>query len=189
MPEKISFNSIDELISGRRTIHEFKSGPVPPLEKIKHAIHLARWAPNHYLTEPWHFYLLGPETARAIAELNAELVRVKHGEKAAQIKLDRWSKIPGWLVLTCNKSDDPRRAQEDYAACCCAAQNLFLYLCNEGIGMKWTTGDVIRDKRFYDLLWVDQSVETVVGLFWYGYPQEIPSTTRKPVEQITIELP
>lgn len=189
MSEKISFNSIDELISGRRTIYKFKSSPTPPIEKIKEAINLARWAPNHYLTEPWHFYLIGPETARAITELNAELVKKKSGEEAAKAKLKRWSKMPGWLVLTCNKSDDPVRAREDYAACCCAAQSLMLCLWSAGIGVKWNTGDIIQESQFYNLVWVDPDVETVVGLFWYGYPEEVPTTTRKPIEQITIELP
>ena len=25
-------------------------------------LELARWAPNHHLTEPWRFRVLGPET-------------------------------------------------------------------------------------------------------------------------------
>ncbi|MBI4005222.1 MAG: nitroreductase [Gammaproteobacteria bacterium] len=189
MSERTSDKSIEELISGRRTIYAFKSSPVPPLEEIKQAINLARWAPNHYLTEPWHFYLVGPKTAKAIAQLNAELVGVKHGEKAAQIKLERWSKMPGWLVLTCNKSDDPVRAQEDYAACCCAVQNLMLYLWSLGIGVKWNTGDVIQESKFYDLIWVDPDAETVVGLFWYGYAEEVPNKARKQVDRFLIELP
>jgi len=64
-----------------------------------------------------------------------------------------------------------------------------LALWNEEIGVKWSTGDVIRDKRFYDLLWINLELETVVGLFWYGYAEEIPNTTRKQFVQITTELP
>jgi len=32
-------------------------------------------------------------------------------------------------------------------------------------------------------------VETVVGLFWYGYAEEVPQAARKQVEQITVMLP
>jgi nitroreductase len=177
------------LISNRRTVHQFKPGEVPPIEKIEKAIDLARWAPNHHLTEPWHFYIIGPETVSAIIELNAELARNKNGDKAARIKLKRWSQIPGWLVLTCTKSEDPIRAQEDYAACCCAAQNMMLYLWHEGIGVKWTTGDVVKESRFYNLIRVDPHAEIVVGLFWYGYAEEIPNTKRKPIKQILARLP
>ena len=97
--------------------------------------------------------------------------------------------MPGWFVLTCCKSDDPVRNQEDYAAFCCAIQNLMLALWNEKIGVKWSTGEVTRDKRFYDLLWIDQESETVVGLFWYGYAEDVPKATRKPCMQIITELP
>ncbi len=180
--------SVEELIKGRRTIYEFKSDPVP-VEKIKQAIDVARWAPNHHLTEPWHFYLLGPETVAAVIELNTGLVREKSGDENAAIKQQRWSKIPGWMVVTCDKSADPRQMQEDYAACCCAIQNMMLYLWNENIGMKWSTGRVVRDQKFYDLLWIDPDAESVVGLLWYGYAEEIPLASRKQVEQITIELP
>lgn len=180
---------IAELISGRRTIHEFKTAPVPPLETIKQAINVSRWAPNHYLTEPWHFYLPGTETIQAIIELNTELMREKSSEEAAMAKKQRWSNIPGWLVITCDKSSDGRRQQEDYAACCCMVQNMMLFLWSEKIGVKWSTGDIIRDDRFYDLLWIDPDMETIIGIFWYGYASEIPEMTRKPPEQFVIELP
>ncbi len=176
------------LIRSRRTIHSFKPEK-PPREFIVQAIDLARWAPNHLLTEPWHFYLLGPETADAVARLNADLVTVTKGARAGRAKLERWRSIPGWMVVTCENTDDPLRAQEDYAACCCAIQNLSLYLWNEGIGVKWTTGAVTRHPDFYDLIWVEPEYETVVGMLWYGYPAEIPRTPRKPVQQIMVTLP
>ncbi len=179
---------ISDLITSRRTIHDFKPEPVP-VEKIKQAIDVARWAPNHHLTEPWHFYLLGPETIRSVIELNTQLVRTKNGDEAAIAKQNRWSKIPGWLVVTCDKSVNQEQGQEDYAACCCAIQNMMLYLWSENIGVKWSTGKVIRDPRFFDLLWIDQNAETIVGLFWYGYAEEVPQAARKQTEQITIELP
>lgn len=176
------------LIESRRTIHDF--GPeVPPRKTILRAIDLARWAPNHLLTEPWRFYLLGKETAQAIVRLNAEHVTRDKGEAAGRAKLERWGAIPGWLAVTCINSDEPIRAREDFAACCCAVQNLQLFLWSEGIGVKWTTGKVTREPEFYDLIWVDPAVETLVGLMWFGYPAEIPQPQRKPVEQILVELP
>lgn len=150
---------------------------------------MARWAPNHKLTEPWHFYLLGPETAQQIVELNAQLVAAEKGKSAGEKKRARWSKMPGWVVLTCDISDDELRQREDYAACCCAAHNMQLYLWSEGIGVKWTTGAVTRDPRFYDLIWVSPEIEKVVGMFWYGYPAHQPETRRKPVNRILVELP
>ncbi len=92
--------------------------------------------------------------------------------------------MPGWMVVSCDYSDDDIRAREDYAACCCAVHNIALYLWEHGIGMKWTTGEVTRDHRFFKLLGMDYSQTYVVGLFWYGYPRTIPTQHRKPVAEV-----
>ncbi|MGQ0657144.1 MAG: nitroreductase family protein [Chromatiales bacterium] len=180
--------AVATLLRGRRTIEDFKD-VLPRRELILRALDAARWAPNHHVTEPWHFYLLGRATATAIAELNAAMIAARGDIEAAEQARKRWLAIPGWLVLTCENSEDPRRAREDFAACCCAAQNMMLYLWSEGIGVKWTTGKVTRDPRFYDLIWVDPAQETVVGLYRYGYPAEIPQVARKPVEAFLVDLP
>lgn len=177
-----------ELIRARRSINRFRPER-PPRELILSALELARWAPNHHLTEPWHFYLVGEQTARAIVELNAGIVTEARGEVAGADKRERWSRIPGWLVVTCDNADSELQAWEDYAACACGLQNVALYLWSRGVGMKWTTGAVIRDPRFYDLLWVDPDVETVIGLIWYGYPDESPAAQRRDLGCSLVELP
>ncbi|MGD8429667.1 MAG: nitroreductase [Ectothiorhodospiraceae bacterium] len=176
------------LIAGRRTINSFRP-ELPPRSLIRRGISLARWAPNHHLTEPWNFYLIGPRTRDGIVALNAELVAAGKGAEAAEAKRSRWSAIPGWLAVTCNRSDDGLRQREDYAACACAIQNLSLYLWSEGVGTKWTTGAVTREARFYDLLWIDPGQEEVVGLIWYGYPAESPRTHRSGVDVALVDLP
>ena len=179
---------IADIIRSRRSVDRFRP-ELPPREAVATAIDSARWAPNHRLTEPWHFYLCGPQTRRGIIDLNAELTRAKSGPEAAEKKRARWSQMPGYLAVTCDIGNDPLHEREDYAATCCAIQNLMLRLWSMGIGSKWTTGDVTRDNRFYDLIWADPLQEVVVGLLWYGYPAELPDSTRRPVEAITVDLP
>lgn len=176
-----------ELVRGRRSVDAYQP-ELPPRQLLLEAIELARWAPNHHLTEPWQFYLCGAETRAAIIELNSEIVAAARGEQAAAQKRERWSAIPGFLVVSCAISEDPLRAREDYAACACAVQNLMLSLWSHGIGSKWTTGAVTRDPRFYDLTWIDPEQETVVGLIWYGYPAQLPDSTRRPVQSIMVDL-
>lgn len=182
-------NDSVNLIVSRRTIHHFKASPVPGKALIKQAIGWSCWAPNHHLTEPWYFYLLEQETITSICELNRAMLTETKGTAAAAAKFERWMSIPGWIVVTCQVSDDETRYQEDYAACCCAVQNLMLLLWQQGIGSKWSTSPVVRDERFYDLVWVNSEMEKVIGLIWYGYPAEIPQTVRKPVDQVITELP
>lgn len=181
--------AVNRVLRERRTVHEFQPAP-PPREALLRAIELARWAPNHRLTEPWRFYLLGRETAAAIARLNAEGVARKLGEDKAREKLHRWQAIPGWMVVTCETSEDVVQAREDYAACCCAIHNLTLALWSEGIGVKWSTGSVTRDPAFYDLIWVDPAREQVVAMLWYGYPATVPEMNRrKSVSELIVNLP
>ena len=176
-------------IRDRRTIHNFQPGKIPPRELVLEAVSHAMWAPNHHLTEPWKFYLIGEETRDRICVLNADMLKRARGEEAAGIKLKRWREIPGWLLLTCSVSKNSIRAREDYAACCCAAQNFMLYLWSKDIGVKWSTGGVTRNPQFFDIVGMDPEQESVVGLFWYGYPLEVPRTSRQGREEKLIELP
>ena len=181
--------NLAEIITSRRTIHDFIPDKIPDKTIIKQAITTACWAPNHHLTEPWHFYLLGKETVASICELNKKILIDTKGLEIAEKKYKRWAEIPGWLVVTCQMSDDEIRYQEDFAACCCVVQNLMLYLWHKGIGTKWSTGSITRDGRFYDLVWVNPEFEKTVGLIWYGYSAMIPKTLRKPLQQVLTELP
>ncbi|QDU37923.1 Putative NAD(P)H nitroreductase YdjA [Maioricimonas rarisocia] len=183
-----SGSPLAELIRGRRTINLFQP-ETPPLETVLQAIELARWAPNHKHTEPWRFHLIGPQTAGKIVDLNARLVTEAKGTEAGEAKRARWSAVPGWLAVTCVRSEEELRDEEDYAACCCAIQNLSLHLWEEGIGVKWSTGAVTRDPAFYELLDLDPRERRVVGLLWYGYPASVPEQRRRPVEEIVVELP
>lgn len=179
---------IDDVIRARRTIHNFQP-ECPPLELVRLAIESARWAPNHHRTEPWQFHLPGPETVARIIDLSARLELAIRGPEGAAARRRRWSAVPGWLVVSCSRSDDPIRSEEDYAACCCAIQNLSLSLWARGVGVKWTTGGVIRNDEFFQILGLSPVESRIVGLLWFGWPAEVPQQDRKPLEDILKELP
>ena len=176
-----------EVLRGRRTIELFLQTPVPR-ELLREAIEAATWAPNHHVTEPWHFYLLGDDTIERCLDLCEDIVSRKKGAKAGNFKRRKWSEKPGWLVVTCRRSQDTLLQTEDYAACCAAVQNLMLYLWKAGVGCKWTTGDITRDSRFGDIVGFDAGEAFVVGLIWYGYPKLTPSQNRKNLAEALTEL-
>ena len=176
-----------EVIGSRRTINLYLQTPVPEA-LVREAIDAATWAPNHHVTEPWTFYLLGPETIDACLDLVRRIVTEKKDARAGEFKAKNWSEKPGWLVVTCRRSGDDLRQREDYAACCAAVQNLLLFLWKAGVGTKWTTGDITRDPRFFEILGLDDD-EFVVGLIWYGYPKVTPGQSRKSAEEVTRKLP
>ena len=54
---------VETAIRTRRTHKAF--GPEPlPREELEELLELARWAPNHHLTAPWRFRVVGPERWR-----------------------------------------------------------------------------------------------------------------------------
>lgn len=175
-----------ERIRSRRTVKLFLKRPVSR-KLILDAIEVARWAPNHHVTEPWHFYVLGPEAIRGSVELTRIVTTERKGAKVGDFKATAAAAVPGWLVVTCKLSDDERMQQEDYASCCCAIQNLMLYLSAAGVASKWSTGPVTKDERFLDLLGIDPGEEYVVALVWYGYAKVIPTQSRKDLQEIVTE--
>jgi len=177
-----------EVLRGRRTIDQFLQTKVPDA-LVREAIEVATWAPNHYVTEPWRFILPGAETVAKIIALCGEMVAASKGAELAEHKMLSWREKPGWLVVTCRSSEDALREREDYAACTAAVQNFMLYLWRAGVGTKWTTGEITRDTRFFDLVEVDSGAEFVVGMLWFGYPRITPMQSRKPVDAVVSKLP
>ncbi len=177
-----------EVLRGRRTIELFLQTPVP--EKLMlEAIETATWAPNHHVTEPWKFYLLGGETKERCLDLCRDIVTKKKGAEVGAFKRKSWSQKPGWLVVTCQRSEDELLQRENYAACSAAIQTLMLYLWKAGVGSKWTTGDITRDSRFFDIVDIDESEAFVVSLIWYGYPKMTPSQSRKGLSEVLVKRP
>jgi nitroreductase len=179
---------VSALIRGRRTINLFEPEPVGK-DVVLDAIEHARWAPNHRLTEPWRFYLLGPRTTAAAIDCWAGFEQETKGEAAAMARRKRLEAIPGHFVLTSRRDEDPIVELENYAACCCAVQNLMLYLWQRGVGTKWTTGAITREPRLYDLLTIDATLERIVGYFWYGHPRIVAEQRRRAVDEIVTDCP
>jgi nitroreductase len=186
-----------DAIRSRRTITEFKPDPVPDavLERVLSA---GLWAQNHHLTQPWRFVVLGPETHGALAEVgaNVQLQSLAAGtDEATRAKVQagatkKFMSKPRLVVATSLLSGDALQRREDYAATCCAIQNIQLVAWSEGLGMQWGTGVLTRHPQTYDLLAIDPAAEEIVGFLYFGYPAVIPSATqRKPLAEVMRRLP
>ncbi|HEY5667164.1 MAG TPA: nitroreductase [Gammaproteobacteria bacterium] len=178
--------AVADLLRGRRTINLFEPEPVDSAALLD-AIEVARWAPNHRLTQPWRFYLIGPRTAEAVADCWAGYEAELKGEAAGAARRERLKVIPGHFVVTSARDENEVIDLENYAACCCAIQNLMLYLWQRGIGVKWTSGDITREPRLYELLGIDADAERIVGYFWYGKPKLVGPQRRREVDEIVVE--
>ena len=180
-------SDVHSVMIERRTINDFEPRlPAGWEDALERAIVAATYAPNHKRTEPWRFHLLGSKAIEGICKLNADIVAEKKGEAAGEKKLRRWLQMPGWLVVTCQKdptslsmdADPSGLARENYAACCCAVQNLCLSLHADGIGTKWTSGAVNFHPAFAETVGLSED-EYVVGTLWFGQAEKIPEAPKK----------
>ncbi len=186
--ETEALREFGEVLKGRRTINLYLQTSVPE-QLVRDAIEAATWAPNHHVTEPWRFLMMGPQTiARTIERVRVTLAEQK-GQELADFKARSWAEKPGWLTVTCRRSEDTLKEREDYAACSVAVQNFMLYLWKAGVGSKWTSGGITRDPEFFDILGVNPEEEFVVGMIWYGYPKVTPTQSRTAADDVTVRLP
>ena len=122
---------IEEAIRTRRTIKAYDPAPVAR-ETLDEIFELARWAPNHNLTNPWRFRVLGPAT----------LMRLKEAAGAeAAAKLDR---APTLVVASAAQTGDVVQDEEDVAASACAAYIVLLAAHARGLAGYWRTPEVLR---------------------------------------------
>ena len=147
---------LEEAIRERRTHKAFAPEPVPR-EELEELLELARWAPNHHLTNPWRFRVLGP---RALARLKAAA-----GPEAAT-KLDRAPTLGGRHGAALA---DPVQDEEDLCAAACATYAILLGAHARGLAGYWRTPEVLRggpgartryrseDERFVALIHLGQA--------------------------------
>jgi nitroreductase len=122
---------LEDAIRGRRTIKAYDPSPVSR-EILDQLFELARWAPNHNLTNPWRFRVVGPETLRRLKEAA--------GPEAA-VKLER---APTLVVASAAQTGEPVQDEEDVAAATCAAYIVLLAAHARGLGGYWRTPEVLR---------------------------------------------
>lgn len=189
---------MQRLLAGRRTAHEFASTQPSNLpDIIRQGIDLARWAPNHGLTEPWDFYHLGRQSIEKIVAINTANVREKKGDSVAAKKKERWLSMPEWLLVTQQlppaelRTSKPQKyayvEREDYAACACAIQNLMLYCHSQGMDSKWSTGEVTRSDSLYDVMALDRTTTTIIGIIWIGVsakPSKLSPRRRRTLDDV-----
>lgn len=149
---------LEEAIRGRRTHKAFRPEPVPR-RLLDELFELARWAPNHHLTNPWRFRVVGP--------LARERLKTAAGPEAAT-KLDR---APTLVVATAVRSQDPVQDQEDLLATACAVYVVLLAAYGRGLAGYWRTPGVLRTPEGLAALEVPPG-EQFVSLIHLGWPRQ-----------------
>ncbi len=167
---------VEQAIRERRTHKAFAAEPVPR-SVLDELLELARWAPNHRLTNPWRFRVIGPQAL--------ERLKQAAGPEAAA-KLDR---APTLIAVTSRRSADPVQDEEDLCATACAAYAVLLGAHGRGLGGYWRTPAVLRTPEGAAALGISEE-ERFVALIHLGQPrQEKQAPARAPAEEVVSYLP
>jgi nitroreductase len=165
---------LEEAIKDRRTHKAFAPEPVPDA-LLDELLDLARWAPNHHLTNPWRFRVLGPQS----------LARLKLAAGPDAGKLDR---APTLVAVTSLRSEDPAQDEEDLCATACAAYAVLLGAHGRGLVGYWRTPGILRTDPGLAALGIPAG-ERFVGLLHLGFSrQDKEPPARAPLHEIAIRL-
>jgi len=166
---------VETAIRTRRTHKAFAPEPLPR-EQLEELLEIASWAPNHHLTVPWRFRVLGPAT---LARLKAAA-----GPEGAA-KLDR---APTMVLASAVQSGDPVQDEEDLLATGVAAYIVLLAAHGRGLAGYWRTPAVLRTPEGREALRIGDG-EHPIGLLYLGRPrQEQRPPERAPASEVASYL-
>jgi nitroreductase len=152
---------LDELAAARRTHKEF-GGEAVDRDTLLELLAVARFAPNHHLSQPWRFRVLGPQTL-------ARLQDCAGPSEAA--KLER---APTLVVASVALAGELVQDEEDVCAGAAAIMLVLLAATERGLASYWRTPGVLRTARGRDAAGVPRG-ERVLGLLHFGAPVREPA--------------
>jgi nitroreductase len=157
---------VEDAIRSRRTHKAYAPEPVDRAT-LEELLELARWAPNHNLTNPWRFRVVGPQA----------LDRLKQaaGPEAAA-KLDR---APTLIAVSVVQSGDPVQDEEDLCAGAVAAYIVLLAAHARGLAGYWRTPGVLRTDEGREAVEMGEH-ERFIGLLHLGWARQ----EREPPERL-----
>lgn len=163
---------LEAAIRTRRTHKVYGAEPVDRAT-LDELLELATWAPNHHLTNPWRFRVLGPQALAALKQAA--------GPEAAA-KLDR---APTLIAVGALQGGaDPVQDEEDLLAAGCAAFLVLLGAEERGLASYWRTPAVLRTPEGRAALNVPDDVH-LIGLLHLGpRRQQQPTPERAPVQDV-----
>ena len=157
------------LVRSRRTHKAYAPAPVDRA-RLDELFELARWAPNHNLTNPWRFRVLGPAALAALKEAAGP---------EAGAKLDR---APTLVAASVGQAGDEIADEEDFAAAACASFIVLLGAHARGLDGYWRTPEVLRTPEGRAACGIADG-ERVLGLLHLGRGKgSKPAPERAPLE-------
>jgi nitroreductase len=163
---------LETAIRTRRT-HKAYGSEAVGRATLEELLGLARWAPNHHLTNPWRFRVVGPQALERLKEAS--------GPEAAT-KLDR---APTLVAVSYVRTPgDPVADEEDLLAAGCAAYIVLLAAHGRGLAAYWRTPAVLRERAGRAALGIPETEHAIALLHLGSARQEQRVPERAPAEDV-----
>jgi len=174
--ESTQYTRIFDVIKQRRSIGQFTQDQ-PTRAQIEHLLEAATFAPNHFVAEPWHFFVLTGTAREKLGEVMAASLSARLNEQDCEVmQLRLWKEshkpLRAPVIITVATKGALRKKEpliEDIEAASAAVQNMLLAAEELGLGTVWRTGDTAYDpqvKRWLGLTPEDH----IVAFVYVGFP-------------------
>lgn len=169
--------NVSDAIAARRSIKKFEDRPLTR-EELEPLLDAAVLAPNHKLTQPWRFYVLGPAARRAyglaLGERKAKKLPDADAQNAVREKTAaEYVAFPALIAVAMVMSESPETREEDYAAVMQSVVNMMLVALERGLGTHVRSGAVMEDPAARAAIGVSEG-ERVIAMLSIGVPAEVP---------------
>lgn len=186
-------DAVWDAVHARHTVYHFTDQSLPP-GTVDRLLEAAVWAPNHRLTEPWRFVVVEGPAKSQLAALRGDLARQRaeregRGLDRVAAQVAEFEEPPVYVYVVQQLAGDAERQREDYAACAIAAYIVQLVAHNSGLGVRWGTGLMAKDKSVHRLLGLADDQEIVCFLaLGYERRTEAHPRRRRPATELIRHL-
>jgi nitroreductase len=178
--------NLEQAIRERRSIGLVKPDAIDPLW-IHKILEAAVYAPNHYNTEPWRFYVLSGEGRSVLGQAYARIAMETMDDSTTEINQaalkkhhDKAFRAPVIIVAAAVCEDSAKvDRREELAAVHAAVQNMLLQAHAIGLGAIWRTGAPAYHDYMKEAFRLNKEDE-IAGFIYLGYPVHEPPAKTAP---------
>ncbi|RFU64360.1 nitroreductase [Bacillus sp. V59.32b] len=183
---------IIEAIKTRRSIGLMKPDPVPQ-ELIEQILEAGTYAPNHFRTEPWRFFVITGEGRNRLGDVFEKITTAKCPDPLSEEdlkKVEKSKKNPLRAPVIIAVGVEPTEKKnviknEEYAAVHSAVQNMLLTAHSLGLGAIWRTGEICYHEKVRDFFGLSEAGE-ILAFIYLGYPDmEAPKVKKTNFKELT----
>ncbi len=177
--------NIHEAIKTRRSVPLLLDKEVPK-ELIEKIIEAGTYAPNHFRTEPWRFFVLSGDGRTKLGDVFVEIEKSNQENPESEDskkRIERNQKNPlrSPVIIAVGVEPGDRHnliLKEEFAAVSASVQNMLLTAHALGLGAIWRTGSICYNPKVTEFFKLSEQGE-IVGFIYLGYTEVEPGPIKR----------